>query len=33
METTLEILPEKESWREDTTITPGFIEELDNEGK
>jgi len=33
METILEILPEEESWRRDTVITPGYIEELDNEGR
>jgi len=37
METILEILPEEESWRRGTVITPGYIEEvnneLDNEGR
>ena len=33
METILEILPEEESWRGGTVITPGYIEELDNEGR
>jgi len=35
METILEILPEEESWRGggSTVITPGFIEELNNEGR
>jgi len=31
METIPEILPEEESWRRGTVITPGHIEELDDE--
>jgi len=33
MEMIPEILPKEESWRGGTVITPGFIEELDNEGR
>ena len=33
METIPEILPEEESWRGGTVITPGYIEELDDEGR
>jgi len=33
IETIPEILSEEESWRGDTVITPGHIEELDNEGR
>ena len=33
METILEILPEEESWRGSTIITPSYIEELDDEGR
>ena len=33
METIPEILPEEESWRGGTVITPGHIEKLDDEGR
>ena len=33
MGTIPEILPGEESWRRGTVITPGYIEELDDEGR
>jgi len=33
MDTIPEILLEEESWRGGTVITPGYIEELDDEGR